>query len=99
MAMAIAVFAIGVPVSLLLVRRLPSDVGQSVDGRSATAEARSTNLARSAEAEVQWTTREALHTPTFWILVIALMVMLGILAFAIYRAGLRAGVVEPLGRA
>jgi len=37
-------------------------------------------------------------TTALW-LVIALMVMLGILAFAIYRAGLRAGVVEPLGRA
>lgn len=75
MAMAIAVFVIGVPASLLLVRRLPSDVGQAVDGRSQEAEAGAAHLARSAATEVQWTTREALHTLTFWMLLVALTVM------------------------
>ena len=74
-AMAIAVFVVGVPVSLLLVRRLPSDVGQAVDGRGQEAETGAANLARSAQTEVQWTTREALHTATFWMLLVALTIM------------------------
>jgi MFS family permease len=74
-AMGIVVFAVGVPVSLLLVRRLPSDVGQEIDGRGPGAGAIDSRSARSAAEEVQWTTHEALHTLTFWVLVSALTVM------------------------
>ncbi|MGH8545119.1 MAG: MFS transporter [Gammaproteobacteria bacterium] len=63
--------------SLFLMRRCPEDMGLLPDGRSRTrhdsgapAGEAGSSRARSAIADVAWSRREALHTPTFWLIII-----------------------------
>jgi MFS family permease len=66
---------VAVPTSLLLLRAVPSDVGQRVDGDRTESEVSQTSrLGRSATTEVQWTVGEAIKTPTLWFLLIGLSV-------------------------
>jgi OFA family oxalate/formate antiporter-like MFS transporter len=66
---------LAVPASFLLLKAHPADVGQRVDGaRTADEEARTSRLGRSATVEVQWTVREAIRTPTLWMLVAGLSI-------------------------
>lgn len=68
-ALGIAGLAIIIPVSLIVLRRQPEDIGLLPDG----AEAKSpdaTAAPQDPEAR-QWTRREAIHTPVFWRVTIA----------------------------
>ena len=74
-AMGTIAFVVTVFPSLLLLVAHPSDVGQRVDGdRTDEEAARVSRTGRSAATEVQWTVREALRTPTFWMLLTTLSI-------------------------
>lgn len=70
--------ALVVSPSLLFMRRRPEDMGLVPDGRSraqhdsAARESKpaSASARRSASANVEWSRREALRTPAFWLIVI-----------------------------
>ena len=69
----VPMLALVVPATVLLLKGEPSDVGQLIDGDRTEDEGRRVNrLGRSAASEVQWTLREALHTPALWMLTIVL---------------------------
>ena len=72
-AMAILVFAVGVPTSLLLLVRSPEDVGQLVDGEKPGEEHQAPRGGRTAANEVQWSTAEVVRNVSFWMLLIALV--------------------------
>ena len=63
--------------SVLFMRRRPEDMGLLPDGSSpaqheskiTTKEVGSANTRRSASADVEWSRREALRTPAFWLIV------------------------------
>ena len=82
----ITTFAIAVPVGFLLLRSIPSEVGQEVDGDAPLSEtgARGATL-RSAQGEVQWSAGQALRTPTFWLVLVSLgAIAVAILGFAVH---------------
>ena len=74
--MGIALLVVMVPIVLLLVRRQPEDMGLKPDGDPAESEAPSRPLGAPgpppAKPETTWTLREALHTRTVWVLMVAL---------------------------
>jgi MFS family permease len=66
----VLILAIVVPVSLLLVRRAPEDLGLHPDGAK-----EAPRLATGhAAGEADWTVSEALRTPSLWFLMLALTV-------------------------
>ena len=74
-AMGMIILIAAVPASLLLLLASPQDVGQRVDGDKTEQDAAQTSrLGRSAATEVQWTVREAIRTPTLWMLLVGLSV-------------------------
>jgi len=69
--MGISVWAIALPVTLLVVVNRPEDVGLTPDGDGQTANNREgSHTPTAAEQEVQWTLREAMRTPAMWTLAI-----------------------------
>ena len=73
--MGIITLALAVPPSLLLLLAHPHQVGQRVDGdRTDQEAARTSRLGRSAGTEEQWTVREAIKTPTLWVLLLGLSI-------------------------
>ena len=67
------VFVLGVPTAWLLLLARPELVRQRVDGDRTEEEARrASRVGRSSVTEAQWTLREALRTPTLWVLLVAL---------------------------
>ena len=78
-------FAIAVPIGFLLLRSLPADVGQQVDGTAPTAPDAKGQDARTALTEAQWTAKEAARTPTFWLVLVSLStIAFSILGFAVH---------------
>lgn len=59
-----------IPVSLLIVQR-PEDVGLLPDGDKATIDGASGESTQAAN-DPEWTLKQAMHTPTLWILAIAI---------------------------
>lgn len=83
-ALGIATFLVAVPVSLVLLRGHPSEVGQRIDGE-VPSDAPTHGAMRSALTEVQWAAREALRTPTFWLVLISMSTLaVAILGFAVH---------------
>ena len=75
MSMGIITLVLAVPPSILFLLAHPSQVGQRVDGdRTEEEAARTSRLGRSAATEVQWTVREAIRTPTLWVLLLGLSI-------------------------
>jgi MFS family permease len=65
-------FVLVVVPAFLIVRRSPEDMGLNPDGALLPYEHTPLKLARAAQrfgADIEWTRREALRTPTFWLLV------------------------------
>lgn len=54
-----------------LVRRDPESVGLRPDGDPASSQLLEHGSIQSGQHEIDWTLREALHTPTFWLLLFA----------------------------
>ena len=59
-----------IPVSLLIVQR-PEDVGLLPDGDKATSDDASGESTQAVQ-EVEWSLKEAMHTPTLWILAVTI---------------------------
>ena len=63
-----------VPLSAIVVRRQPEDMGLRPDGatESATTEATTTSAADTQSAEPAWTLRDAVRTRAFWFITVAI---------------------------
>jgi len=72
---------LAVPVSFFLLRSVPEDVNQKVDGYKNSKNGEDP----PADLEQQWSTKEAIRTPTFWMLLISLStIAVAILGFAVH---------------
>lgn len=67
----ISVWAVALPPTLFALIRSPEDVGLKPDGETSQIEQEGESAVKSGEAEVQWTLREAMHTPAMWMLAFA----------------------------
>jgi len=84
-ALALAAFAASVPASQLLLRRQPADVGQAVDGRSTAPSVATAGTRDHDDDEVQWTSKEAVRTAAFWVVLGSLStIALAILGLAVH---------------
>ena len=84
-ALALAAFAASVPASQLLLRRQPADVGQAVDGRSTVPSVATAGTWDHDDDEVQWTSKEAVRTAAFWVVLGSLStIALAILGLAVH---------------
>ena len=85
-ALGAAILVIALPASFLLLRSVPADVGQRVDGERDDGGAESAGQwARSAASEAQWAARDALRTPTFWVILLSMStIAVAILGFAVH---------------
>lgn len=78
LALGLLLILVAAPLTWIIVRRRPEDMGLHPDGDSvavtqrATAPARLGGIRRRV-ADVDWTLREAVRTPTFWLLNVALL--------------------------
>lgn len=71
-AMGIVIAVVALPACFLLLLRHPADIGQQVDGEHRDRiEQTTVPRGRSAASEVQWTTKEAMRTPAFWLLLLS----------------------------
>ncbi len=83
--LALATFLASVPASQLLLRRQPSDVGQLVDGLTSATAASATGTQEYVDDEVQWTSRDAVRTAAFWIVLVSLStIAIAILGLAVH---------------
>ena len=81
-ALGVSILVLALPASFLLLRSVPADVGQRVDGGGAESAGR---WARSAASEAQWSARDALRTPTFWVILLSMStIAVAILGFAVH---------------
>jgi MFS family permease len=87
---------IGIVVAMLTVRNQPSDVGQYPDGvapREAVAVSGTSRVSRVYRTPVDWTLRDALKTPSLWLLVGAVM-----FSFFLWQVVLTQGPLHLLDR-
>lgn len=81
----IAVFIMAVPAALLFLRTDPADIGQTVDGHTGGGNSKEGAEHLTASAEPQWSARNAIRTPTFWLVLISLStIAIAILGFAVH---------------
>lgn len=86
--LAILALCVIVPLSVILVRRQPEDLGLKPDGLTDESEPpeHAEPLLAQLPLEVGWTVREAVHNPTFWRLVVIFSVFsLGSGLFSVHR--------------
>ena len=85
-ALGASILIMALPASFLLLRSIPADVGQRVDGERDDGGAQSAGgWARSAASEAQWSARDALRTPTFWVILLSMStIAVAILGFAVH---------------
>ncbi len=76
----VLVWLIMLPLLLFLFRNRPEEIGQLVDGRSAT---EITRINKNTEEEVAFTLREAQHTRAYWILLL-LSAAIGLIVTAVF---------------
>ena len=82
-ALGAAILIIALPASFLLLRSVPADVGQQVDGEREGDDAG--GRGRSATSEAQWKVGEAVRTPTFWVILLSMStIAVAILGFAVH---------------
>lgn len=85
---ALAIIGVGVvaPLTLVVVRRQPEDMGLRPDGAAAPPEAARPGMAKGATEEVSWTAKEAMRSRAFWRLVAVFsLVALGVGTLGVHR--------------